>query len=135
MGDTTISCSVSVNVLRGRSPWPTLQKWKLGTGEAKLCNILSPRRLQWGDPLRDLVKISIAMKKHYDQKQFGKERVSFSLQVPHHTSSPKEVRAGAQTGWEMEAETDAEATETLHFFAKACSACFLTAPIPPAQEL
>jgi hypothetical protein len=42
------------------------------------------------------LRAAIGVVKHHNQKQVGKKRVSFSLQLSGHTPSMREVRAGTQ---------------------------------------
>ncbi|ERE75254.1 hypothetical protein H671_4g12780 [Cricetulus griseus] len=65
------------------------------------------------------LSVSIAMRKHHDQKQLGKKRIY--LTFPYHSSSLKEVRTGTQARQELkqdrnlEAGADAEAVERVYF--------------------
>jgi hypothetical protein len=47
----------------------------------------------------DLVKVSVAAMKHHDQNA---RKGLIQLSLPHSCSSPKEIRAGTQTGQEPE---------------------------------
>jgi hypothetical protein len=60
------------------------------------------------------------MIKYHDQKQFGEERVAFSLQLLGHSASPREVKAGTK-GRNLETRTEAEAME--EYYLLVCSIC------------
>lgn len=76
-----------------------------------------------------LVRVSIVVRKQYDQKKLAEERVYFILQC---CSSPREVK-GTQ-GQTLEAGTEAEALASLLsvLLLMACSPALLNHPVPPA---
>ena len=47
-----------------------------------------------------VVRVSVSLMKHRDQKQVGEERL-YQLTLPHYCASPKEVRTGTQTRQEL----------------------------------
>ena len=76
-----------------------------------------------------LVRVSLAVIKLRGQKQFGEERVHFSLRAVVSLSF-RQVRAGTQD-MTLEAETEAEVVDDCCILAccfLACPACFLRTP-------